>query len=324
LTALSPRRKALFWTITLLIPAAFAVGLWAFWRSRETSLLSGVALNKAAWEASFRERGLPVPQGPRDGYWGVGMPPWTRDPEMGWHEPEAHIPRLVEEDASGLQTVEAPGARWHVLIMGGSVAWGAYASTIETTYFAQLSERLAASGHPVKVTTLAAGSWTSENELQAFRHRGPALAPDVVLFLNGMNDLTHGQKSPEDARVQAYLDHMHEARDLAQTQGMASVFALQPALAGKRRKSVLEKRVLALSPKGRFVPSAYPVMRRGLEGLAAEPGTTVIDCSDAFSGEAATTFTDIWHFADPGHRLLAECLMTGLLPVLDAHPPRHR
>src|SRR5687767_10855952 len=36
---------------------------------------SGQEVNRLAWEASFLERALPVPEGgPRDGYWGSRMP----------------------------------------------------------------------------------------------------------------------------------------------------------------------------------------------------------------------------------------------------------
>lgn len=323
-SALRLRKKILFWGILFSLPASCAVGLWALWRSRHLDLPSGRKLNKAAWEASFRERGLRVPKdGPRDGYWGNRMPAWTRDPDVGWHESETHIPPLVDQDSLGLQRLEADGARWHVLILGGSVAWGAYASTIKETYFGQLVDRLAESGHPVRLTVMAAGAWTSENELKAFRTRGLPLAPDVAVFVNGMNDLTQGKDIAEDTRVRSYLDHMHEARDLAETKGIAAVFALQPALHGKRHKTSLEERVLELmADKAAFVPTAYPVMRHGLRGLSSHPGTTVVDCSDAFSGETTTTFTDIWHFADPGHRLLGECLAAGLLPVLDSQMSR--
>jgi lysophospholipase L1-like esterase len=319
-SALPLHKKILFWAILLSLPVSCAIGAWAFWRSRHLDLPSGKKLNKAAWESSFRERGLRVPRdGPRDGYWGGRMPAWTRDPEVGWHESETHIPRLVEQDSLGLQRFEADGARAGVLILGGSVAWGAYASTIKATYFAQLVDRLAAAGRPVRLTVMAAGAWTSENELNAFRARGLALAPDVVVFLNGMNDLTQGKDRGEEARVRSYLDHMHEARDLAETKAISAVFSLQPALHGKRRKTPLEEHILELmADKAAFVPTGYPRMRDGLRGLSSHPGTAVVDCSEAFSGEAATTFTDIWHFADPGHRLLAECLASGLLPVLDA------
>jgi lysophospholipase L1-like esterase len=316
--ALPIHKRVFFWAVLLSLPAAAAVGLWAFWRSRHLDLPSGKKLNKAAWEESFRERGIRVPKdGPRDGYWGSRMPPWTRVPDVGWHESEVHLPPLVDQDASGLQRVGPPDAPCSVLILGASVAWGAYASTMRETYFAHLADALAASGLPVRVTVMAAGAWTSDNELKAFRSRGLALSPDVALFLNGMNDLTQGKGIPEDTRVRGYLDHMHEARDLAETKGIATVFALQPALSGKRHKTRIEQRILELmADKAAFVPTAYPTMRAGLLGLASHPGTGVVDCSDAFSGETATTFTDIWHFADPGHRLLAECLAAGLRPVV--------
>jgi lysophospholipase L1-like esterase len=308
----------------LAIPASGAIGLFWFWRSRQVQPPSGKKLNRVAWEASFTERRLPIPnEGPRDGYWGNRMPPWTRDPEIGWHESEVHLRGLVDQDAHGLQRIEVPGARWHILIIGASVAWGAYASSIEETYFAWVARQLEKSGRPVRVTVLAAGAWTSDNELKALRARGLGMQPDVVLFLNGMNDLTQGKGIAEEDRIRRYLDHMHEARDVARTKGIAAVFALQPALAGKQRKTGIEDRIVELmADKSAFVPTAYPRMLTGLEGLASEPGTQVLDCSNAFSSERATTFTDIWHFADPGHRLLAACLAQGLLPVLDAHPPQ--
>jgi lysophospholipase L1-like esterase len=229
----------------------------------------------------------------------------------------------VDQDRAGVQRYGTAGARWRLLILGGSVAWGAYASSIEETYFARLARRLRNDGRPVNVTVMAAGAWTSENELKAFRRRGLETDPDIVLFLNGMNDLTQGKGIAEDARVRLYLDHMHEVRDIAQTKGLVTVFSLQPALAGKRRKTALEARVLELmADKAAFVPTAYPRMLAGLRGLAVEAGTYTLDCSDAFSAEKTTTFTDVWHFADPGHRLLAECLARGLEPILDAHPRR--
>jgi lysophospholipase L1-like esterase len=323
-SSLPRAKKALFWALMLSLPAASAAGLFLFWRHRMDAPPAGKKLNRAAWEASFTERGLVVPaKGPRDGYWGKNMPPWTRDPEVGWHESEVHLRGLVDQDRSGVQRYGTPGARWHLLVLGGSVAWGAYASSIEETYFAHLARRLHEGGRPVRVTVMAAGAWTSENELKAFRGRGVEARPDVVLFLNGMNDLTQGKGISEEARVRAYLDRMHEARDIAQTKGIVAVFALQPALAGKRRKSPLEARVLELmADKSALVPSAFPRMLTGLKGLATEAGAYALDCSNAFSAESATTFTDVWHFADPGHRLLAECLSRGLAPVLDAHPSR--
>jgi lysophospholipase L1-like esterase len=311
-------KRVVFTGAMLAIPLAGAVALAWYAHIRFARLPSGEALNRMAWEANFTERGLPVPPGgPRDGYWGARMPGQVKDPEMGWHEAEAHMPGLVEEDANGLQRLETPGAQAHLLIIGGSVAWGAYASSIETTYIAKLARTLAAHGYPVNVTVLAAGAWTSEHELKALRLRGLALAPDVVMIFDGLNDLTLGNAS-EDERVTAYLDRMREARDLARAQGASIVFALQPMLLDKRRTAI-EERVLGLSldTAGQArVTSGYERMRAGLRELAKADVVSFVDCSGAFDAERATTFTDLWHFPDPGHALLADRLAPAVLDVL--------
>jgi hypothetical protein len=313
---LSRTKKIAFTAVMMSISAAGVAGLWL--AKRRLILPSGEALNRMAWEASFTERGLPVPPGgPRDGYWGARMPPQTKDPEIGWYEAEAHMAGLVDEDAAGLQHVGPADAPRHLLILGGSVAWGAYASSLEATYFARLQRWLAAHGSPVRITVLAAGAWTSEHELSALRARGLALDPNVVLFLGGLNDFTLGHAT-EDERVTAYLQRMREARDLARAGGMAVVFALQPSLLEKGR-SRIESRVLELSLDAAAearVRNGYDRIRTGLRELARGEGTTFIDCSDVFAGETATTFTDLWHFADPGHALLADRLGPGLLEVL--------
>jgi len=315
---LSRRNQVLFWGITLLLPILCAAAAWSFWQWRRVGLMAGKELNKFAWDASFRERGLPVPPGgPRDGLWGSGIPRWVKDPVLGWHEAEVHRPGLVDEDARGVQRLPTEGAKASVLILGGSVAWGAYASTLSETYFAHLAEELRRAGTPVDVTVVAAGAWTSENELEALRLRAPGLRSDVVVFLDGLNDLTEGPETGENTRVLRYLDHLHEGRDIAETLGARVLIALQPVLTGKRHKTRIERRILQLMAKEvAFVPTAFPRMRVALRGLEDAQGTRFVDCSDAFSGEAATTFTDIWHFADPGHRLLSRCLAEGLVPMV--------
>ena len=319
---LSRGKRIAFTAVMLAIPAIGLAGLWL--AGRMLVKPSGEELNRMAWEAGFSERGLRVPPGgPRDGYWGARMPGQVKDPDLGWREAEAHIPGLVEEDAEGFQRLESPAPRAHVLVVGGSVAWGAYASAVETTYFAQLARRLAAEGWPVRITVLGAGAWTSEQELHALQLRGLALSPDVVMILDGLNDLTLGNGT-EDERVTAYLGRMREARDLVRATGARAVFVLQPMLLNKRR-SAIEERVLELSldAAGQArVRSGYARMRAGLQELATADGVSFIDCSGAFDAEPATTFTDLWHFPDPGHTILADRLARALLEVLRAGEPQ--
>ena len=316
-TAAIPRGKRIAFTVAMMsISAAGVAGLWV--AQRRLFLPSGEKLNRLAWEANFSERGLPVPPGgPRDGYWGARMPPQVKDPDLGWYEAEAHLPGRVDEDAAGLQHLGPQNARRHLLILGGSVAWGAYASSLDATYCARIGRWLVAQGSPTRITVLAAGAWTSEHELKALRLRGLALAPDVVLFLDGLNDLTLGTAS-EDERVTAYLEGMREARDLARARGADVVFVLQPTLLQKSR-SRIEDRLLQLSLDAaaeRRVREGYARIRKGLRDLARAEGTTFIDGSGLFATEPATTFTDLWHFADPGHALLADHLAPMVLEVL--------
>ena len=215
-----------------------------------------------------------------------------------------------------MQRLPAEGAEASVLILGASVAWGAYASTLAETYFAHLADELRRAGTPVDVTVVAAGARTSDNKLKALRLHAPGLRPDDVVFLDGLDDLTEAPEASENTRVLRYLDHLHEGRDVAETLGARVLIALQPVLLGKRHKTRIERRILQLMSKDvAFVPTAFPRMRVGVRGLEDER-TRFVDCSDAFSGEAATTFTDIWHFADPGHRLLSRCLAEGLVPMV--------
>ena len=67
---------------------------------------------------------------------------------------------------------------------------------------------------------------------------------------------------------------------------------------------------------------AYATLRGRLAELASGEGTHFVDCSRAFDGEGATVFTDLWHFSDVGHRLLAGCLAAGLAPVVRARGAR--
>jgi len=304
----------------------------------------GVRLNRLAWEAGFQERGLPVPeQGPRDGYWGARIAKHVTDPVLGWVLPELHVPDLLEVDAQGLQYAPAPGAPGtRLLIVGASTAFGGYASSIDNTYFSRLARQLGAKGSPVAITVLATGAWKSEQERIAIETLGLAMDPQVVLLFDGLNDLTNGSNAnvrfgletktldgsrwnmlyhehdyPE--RVRVYLENMRAVRDLLRARGIQVVFALQPALFEKKTKSALEERVergsLAALGSEQDLQRSYEELRRGLKALASEEGVYFVDCSRIYDAESATVFTDVWHFSDVGHRILADHLAAQLPPL---------
>jgi lysophospholipase L1-like esterase len=280
--------------------------------------LKGQGLNSRAWRASYSERHLPVPAGPREGWWGVNITP-RHDGQLGIVLPERHVPGYFEIDRWGMQTViGAPHPQVHLLIVGGSVAAGAYASNLGRTYFAQLAHRLsAAAGRPVQVTVLATGAWTSENELQAFRFRGAALKPDYVIFLNGMNDLILYKQWPEEKRVEQYLTHMRQARDIALAHHIKVIFSPQPFLPEKKKKTGYEVLILAESyPRVDRLIKAHEDMMAGLRLLEIPEKVYVEDCSGAFDKRRKTVFSDIWHFSDIGQAILAKELTRDLAPLL--------
>ncbi len=122
-------RRRLFWAIVIAIDlGALAVGLLVCRQLRGSP--QGPELNAKAWEASFAERGLPVPPGgPREGYWGSRL--WGSTVVSPYRKIAANIriPALLDIDKQGLQHYVPTRKPWKPpLIIGSSAAFGAYAS----------------------------------------------------------------------------------------------------------------------------------------------------------------------------------------------------
>jgi len=282
-------------------------------------LPDGVALHRQAWAAGFEERGLDVPDGPGDGWWSTGLPEQVPDLATGRRMAAVDLGPKAVVDGRGMRHAASPGAapRARVLVLGASVAFGVAASLEARTYFAELARRLGERGHPVVVDVLSAGGWTSREELAALRDRGLVPRPDLVVVVDGLNDVLLGRPGEGPARVQAYLERARAMRDAAVAAGARVVFARQPCFLGKRR-SPLEARIAAVTPELGTLEREWPNVAAGLAALAAEaPATTTFaDTSGCFDGEEPTTFCDVWHFPDPGQALLAEALAGAVAPLL--------
>lgn len=285
---------------------------------KSQQLPAGVLLHRQAWTAAYEERGLPVPDGPGDGWWSFGLPEPVPDRATRRRAARVDLGPRVVVDGRGMRHAASPAAppRARVLVVGGSVAFGVAASLEARTYFAELARRLGERGHPVVVDVLAAGGWTSDEELAGLRDRGLEPRPDVVVLLDGLNDVLLGA-GDGPARVRAYLERARAMRDAAVAAGARVVLARQPCLLGKRR-SPLEARIAAATPDLALLEREWPSVAAGLAALAAEaPATTIFaDTSGCFDGEEPTTFCDVWHFPDPGQALLAEALADALAPLL--------
>jgi lysophospholipase L1-like esterase len=269
---------------------------------------------------------------------------------LGWHEHEIVVPGLLAIDERGLQRYGATaGQKRNVLILGGSVAFGAYASSIETAYFHVMGRDLERRGTPADLTVAAAGAWKSIQELRALEIYGPALRPDVVVFLNGLNDLTNGARSSTlfgeqvetrdgtwwtptyhehdyRERVSDYLANMRRAAELAASLGSDTLVVVQPALVERKRPTGLEDRLLTGSllahASAEALTSSYEAMRAGLAAFERAGLLQLLDCSRAFDGERATTFADMWHFSDFGHAILGHRMAERIALMLSRRSAR--
>jgi hypothetical protein len=332
-------------TPALVLAAALTVA-WRWWRGPE-----GKALNALAWESSYTERGHSVPEGgPRGGYWGARIGPKVRHEKLGWREPQTSNPGNLDIDERGLQhyrTTASP--KRQAMIIGGSVAFGAYASSIATTYFNVLGAELERLGTPADLTIVAAGAWKAGQEARALVLYEPTIRPDLVVFVNGLNDLTvgsrantvFGEKTPTrdgapwteryhehdyDARVANDLEVIRSVGSYARLVGLPPpLIVLQPSLVERAHRTAMEERLLALSllphASAAVLQQSYRAMRNGLAEMERSGLLYFLDCSRVFDTERATTFADLWHFSDFGHRILGVAMAERMAPILRAGPP---
>jgi hypothetical protein len=304
----------------------------------------GKRLNELAWESSYLERGMAVPpHGPREGYWGKRLGQKVPDPQLGWHERAVQVEGLLDIDASGVQHgLLAGNSQRRVLILGGSAAFGAYASEISKTYFRVIERELERAGMPAEVRVVAAGAWKSVQELAALERHGESWQPDVVIFLNGLNDLTNGAtahtlygQSVEtkdgspwsvsyhagdySARVDVYLQIMQRAAELCAARHADMLVVLQPSLAERRQLSRIEEQLLAASLSSARLAAhraSYEAIRNQLPQRLESTQQGFLDASRIFDSHPLTTFSDQWHFSDPGHEILGKAIAGELLHIL--------
>ncbi len=293
-------------------------GLARKWKHRG---LAGAELNRAAWEASYTERGQPVPPvGPREGFWAKRIRPQQYPcGDLDACERTQTIPILVQIDGRGFQHVGGGADAFpRVLFVGGSVAFGAYASTIQTTYFAVLHKLLEEEFPGLGISILARNGSVGLEDFESFALRGAEVQPDMVVFLGGLNDLMNRPgKSPEEG-LRKYRRSVRLAAELARLRELSTVFIIQPFLGSKAHKTQLERRLLDLTIED-YEDQVTPWYRR-LAGeaseLAAREGAAFFDYSDLLAQEEKTTFADQWHFSDFGHVILAAALADDLGPLL--------
>jgi lysophospholipase L1-like esterase len=206
-------------------------------------------------------------------------------------------------------------------VHGASVAFGAYASGIATTYFHVLGTELERLQTPADVIVLATGMWRSAQELAALELQGCQEKPDVVVFLDGLNDIGLDSYRPYEDKIASYLANMRRAAEIASASDADLLIVLQPSLAERTRRTPVEETLLkhTLEPTHQSEETLrqfYAEARAGLKALAQRPRVRFFDASQLFEGEEATTFADLWHFSDFGHEILGRALARELAPLL--------
>ncbi len=286
-----------------------------------TNKPGGNRLRIKAWNESFKERGIDVPKsGPRDGKNGNRITPNRCMVTECSHI--QNIPGIIEIDESGFQnTGKKEDASPDILIIGGSVAWGAAASDIENTYYTKLYNLLKTQYPNTGISVLAGAGSTSGKDLFAFVNKVLHHKPDIVIFLNGLNDITVNE--PTIKRAGDYLLTMKTAAKIAEQNGIEMVVVRQPYPGNKKIKTELEKIILELSHEDfeKTMNPLYNYIGAGLQKISEQEEIYYIDAGGCFDDESATTFSDLWHFSDPGQELLAGCIYEGLLPVLEDFYP---
>jgi hypothetical protein len=312
-------RHVLFAAVPSLIGVAIVLAAWYRLEPAKTPEAKGKDLNQRAWEASFTERGLPIaPGGPRDGYWSSRLTNKHQHPTMGFIEDPQQIPGILDIDASGCQTWRSTAEpAKSILILGGSVGFGAYASTIHDAYFATLGRTLEADGLPTTIKVHGAGGWKARNEVPALDAQSESF--DLVVFVNGANDLvvSHGGDDYDATdivgRTQSYLSYMRRAAEICKERHVPMLVVLQPFLLDRDNPTPLEAELKRASLTGgasylQPLRQGYETLRTGLRAMESSGEIQFYDASRLFNDQAATTFTDLWHFADPGHAIFGRAL----------------
>ncbi len=120
---------------------------------------------------------------------------FTLFPFTMFHFQRNYRSRVVNTNSLGFRARELADfekdPRPKVIILGGSAAFGTYASSDAHTLSAELEAALARRGRPVTCINLAMGGFTSEQEMITLARIGLRLNPVAVLAVDGANDVLH-------------------------------------------------------------------------------------------------------------------------------------
>lgn len=238
---------------------------------------------------------------------------------------------------------EKPAGRRRVLVVGGSVAFGAGVPQ-GRTIGAYLERRLPDGWD---VHTLATPAWTSAHERIAIVHRLVHLDPDAIVCLTGFNDAYWGLKGYDPLNLRTHRgQHFHrlleeayllggcelpataqaaESRELrgvigafalsyyvvsriAAPRKLPVIVALQPSMATLRRGLSERERVILDRTATGGVRNYHRICQNSFATRLGELGMRWTDLSRVADECREELFLDQCHLGDRGNELVAEHL----------------
>jgi hypothetical protein len=283
-------------------------------------------LRDLAWRQTYVEHGQPVPPGGRREEWNGQKLTFKRpckDVSICWsaiNNPAIFIDENGYQYSQSCRPREADRA--DVLVVGGSVAEGAHASTTERTWWNQLDRTLTTlRGTPTCVVVFALGGAKSEWEFQATRSFLKQFQPKLVISMSGLNDLVNHGTDDGNKLAQYSLDYLSNTFNmarLAESKGAVFVHAFQPALFDKQNLTPIERSLLpgyvktagydADAPKRVFGPHLDRIATAASRAAWLDRNYIFIDLRHVTSSSHKTLFADLWHFQDPLHEHLGRVL----------------
>ena len=301
----------------------------------------GSVLRDFAWAKTYSEFNLPLPiGGRRESYYGQSL---TFKRPCGllpicWSEINN---KAIQIDKYGYQysstCLSREPSRIDILVVGGSVAEGAHASSSANTWWDHFAKKISDLKHDATcVGVLALGGAESDWELKAVRAHLSMYDTNIILSLGGLNDIVKRRTHEHQILLSSalgYLVNNTAMATVANSRSSLFVQVLQPALFDKKNLSKTEKLLLVgYLPKALYDPAAPGKVFSPYIDLMAHfssradwnnPNHFFIDQRTVFNEEKRTLYGDIWHFQDPAHQLLGETLATRLFQRLAAGHSTH-
>jgi hypothetical protein len=285
--------------------------------------------------------------------WGLGKRPlYIADREIGYLlAPNQRLRRfgnrfVINQYSQRSEPIEPerPPTTRRILLLGDSIANGAWWTDQQQTISALMAAQLATPGFSqVQVLNASANSWGPRNQLAYLKHYGTFQSQAIVLLLNTDDlfataatslpvgrDSNYPERQPAFALAELFARAFYRLQPIPE---MAAVLAESGDRVGLNLQAISQMRqivrqgktqfLLAITPLRRQVdgtpPREYEVKARArLQDFAASEGIVYLDFLPIFQQwePAESLYRDHIHLSPEGNRLVSEKLSESLTMLL--------